>query len=82
MEMIPPPYTPRKSNLNNFSSGDPFPRLHHYMLTINSRGATYCSTLVIGFKAKLVYDTDEDAINCSTLVIGFKAKQWRTTHLY
>ena len=74
MGMILPPYTPRKSNLNNFSSGDSFPRLHHYMLTINSKGATYCSTLVIGFKAKLARSPLSLHPDCSTLVIGFKAK--------
>ena len=52
MGMMLPPYTPRKSNPNNFSFGDSFPRLHHNKLTINSKGATYCSTLVIRFKAK------------------------------
>ena len=73
--MMLPPYTPRKSNLNNFSSGDSFPRLHHYMLTINSKGATHCSTLVIGFKAKLKEMTLFQGKDCSTLVIGFKAKR-------
>ena len=75
MGMMLPPYTPRKSNPNNFSFGDSFPRLHHNKLTINSKGATYCSTLVIRFKAKPAVPLLFLAWNCSTLVIRFKAKR-------
>ena len=73
-----PPYTPRKSNPNNFSFGDSFPRLHHNKLTINSKGATYCSTLVIRFKAKRQVRLLREGLYCSTLVIRFKAKRRRT----